>query len=357
MEERLVVDILASVIPGFRALRTPVTAGVLWIINIVVILVSHRVHIHIKHSMLVTANSLSPNWFGIVALPVILAAAYLVGSVMISLTGSILRKVIDLYRLALTRIALPYRQNMTSRSRDFTRHSWRRRIDRLARRSDLISINANSLLYDYVITALADAGATGTAAMMFPVENLHDKLIQCAAQLSQVAPAQYQEYDRIQAEADFRLAVVPPLLVASCIVPVSYRWFLILGTVIFSLVLIAQSVSLNRKAIDILASAARLGYLEIPEIKSLSSYLTNVDPPPGGDGAWIGAIIIGLNRRGFFDEADALIQESTELDQKSDVAQLMSYLESYDDEVGEQFKRAFLKNRGTEVYDFKGTGA
>lgn len=351
------MDLLASVIPGFRALRTPVTAGVLWLLDIIVISILHHVHFHIKHSVVATANTFFPNWFGIVALPLILAIAYLVGSVMASLTGPILQMLIDFYRSVLTRIALPYRRNMASRSRDLSKYSWLRRVDRLARRSYMISINANSLLHDYVMSALADAGATGTAAMMFPVENLHGKLVQCSAQLSQVAPAQYQEYDRIQAEADFRLAVVPPLLVASCIVPIGYRWLLILGVVIFSLVLLTQSVSLNRKANDILASAARLGYLEIPEIKALSTTLKNIDPPPGNDGAWIGAIIITLNRRGFFDEADALIHESTELDQESDVAQLVSYLDSHDDEIGEQFKRAFLENRNIEVHDFKGTGA
>jgi hypothetical protein len=350
------MNILASVIPGFRALRTPVAAGVLWIFDIVVVLISRHIHLHIKHSAVVTANTYFPNWFGIVALPIILAVAYLVGSVMISLTGPILRKTIDFYRSILTRIALPYRRNMSSRSRDLAWRPWLKRVDRLARRSYLISINANSLLYDYVISALADSGVPGTAAMMFPVENLHDRLIQCSAQLSQVAPAQYQEYDRIQAEADFRLAVVPPLLAASCIIPVGYRWLLISGTAIFSLILLSQSVSLNRKANDILASAARLGYLEIPEIKSLSTYSTEIDPLPN-DAAWIGAMMIGLNRRGFFDEADALIQESTELDQESDVAQLIDYLDSHDDRIGEQFKRAFLKNRGIEARNFKGSAA
>jgi hypothetical protein len=349
------MGLLASVIPGFRTLRTPVAAGVLWIFDIAIFMILHHVHFHIKHSLIVSASTLFPDWFGIVILPIVLAGAYLLGSVMISLTGPVLGKVIDVYRSVLTHIALPYRQSMLSRSA--MRISWRRRVDRFARRSYQISINAHSLLYDYVISALADTGTTGIAAMMFPVENLHDKLIQCAAQLSQVAPAQYQEYDRIQAEAEFRLAVVPPLVVASFLAPISYRWILILGSGIFSLVLLTQSVSLNRKANDILASAARLGYLEIPEVKSLSSYLANIDPKPESDGAWIGAIILGLNRRGFFDEADALIQEATELDQESDVAQLMSYLDSHDGDIAGEFERAFSRNRGIEVRDFKGTGA
>jgi hypothetical protein len=192
--------------------------------------------------------------------------------------------------------------------------------------------------------------------MLFPVGSLHEKLIQGGTQLSQANPTQYQEYDRIQAESEFRLAVVPPLIAGSFLVPISLRWLLILGIGISSLVLLTQSVSLNRRANDMLASATRLGYLEIPDIKSLSGYLANINPPPDSDGAWIGAIIVGLNRRGLFDEADALIKESTELDQESDVAHLVSYLDSSDGEIAEQFKREFLRNRGVEAHKFKGTG-
>jgi hypothetical protein len=351
------VDLLASIIPGFRALRTPVAAGVLWTIDIVVFLISHHTHFHIDHSDITTVNALLPDWSGLVALPIILAASYLLGSVMMSLTGPILEKVVDLYRSVLTRAAVPYRKNEASRFREPGRYPWRKRFDKLARRSYLISINAHSLLYDYVISALTDAGAPGAAAMMFPVDHLHDKLVNCASQLSQVNPTQYQEYDRIQAEAEFRVAVIPPLIVTSCLAPISHRWALILAVAIGSLVLLVQSVSLNRTANEILAAATRVGDLKIPEIKSLSTYLASLDRQPTSDGEWIGAIIIGLNRRGFFEEADALIAESTELDQQSDVEELLRYLSALDNQTAEQFKREFHENRRIQVHEFKGTGA
>jgi hypothetical protein len=350
------VDFLASVIPGFRTLRTPVIAGVLWILDVSILLISDHVHFRIKHSTIVAANTLFPNWAGIVALPIVLAAAYLLGSVMISLAHPVLEKIIDVYRWTLTRIARPYQINMRSRFREPGKYPWRKRIDRLARRSYPISMNAHGLLYDYVISVLTNAGATGTAAVMFPVESLYEDLIQCAAQLSQVNSTQYQEYDRIQAESEFRLAVVPPLIVGSFLVPISLRWLLIFGIGVSSLILLTQSVSLNRRANDMLASAARLGYLEIPDMKSLSSFLANISPPPDSDGAWIGAIIVGLNRRGLFEEADVLIRESTELDQESVVASLMRYLDSSDGDIAEQFRREFLRLRGVEVHKFKGTG-
>jgi hypothetical protein len=351
------VDLLASIIPGFRALRTPVAAGVLWVLDIVIFLISHHAHLHIAHSDISTANTLLPDWAGLVALPIILAASYLLGSVMMSLTGPLLKYTIDIYRLIITGIATPYRLNEGSRFRESGRYPWRKRFDKLARRSDLISVNAHSLLYDYAISALTDVGATGAAAMMFPVDYLHDKLSHCASQLSQVNPTRYQEYDRIRAESEFRVAVVPPLVVTSCLIPIGHRWLLISAIAIASLVLLVQSVSLNRAANDILSSAVRVGYLEIPEVKSISGYLASLERKPETDGEWIGAIIVGLNRRGFFEEADELINESTELDQQSDVGELVRYLSVFDSEIADQFKREFLRNRKVQVHEFKGTGA
>lgn len=350
------MEFLASIIPGFRALRTPVAAGVLWILDVTILLITHHVHFHIKHADIVAANSLLPDWTGIVVLPIVLALAYLLGSVMMSLTGPVLNKLIDLYRSIMTRIAAPYRRSVSSRGHDWSRRPWRMYVDRLARRSDPISRSAHSLLCDYVISTLTDAGAPGAAAMMFPVEHLHDKLPHSSIQLSQVNPTQYQEYDRIQAEAEFRIAVVPSLVLTAVIIPVSLRWLLIVGVLACCLVLIVQSVSLTRTANDVLASATRAGYLEIPEMKSLASYLTDKGAAPGTDGAWIGAMIVGLDRRGFFEESDALMKEATELDQEYDVSQLASYLESTDSELAEQFKRRFYENRGIEVAKFKGTG-
>jgi hypothetical protein len=351
------VDLLASVIPGFRTLRTPVAAGVLWMVDIVILLISQHTHIHVQHSTIVTANSLLPDWVGVVILPFILAAAYLLGSIMMSLTGPILRKAIDAYRSTLTHIASPSRNNEGSRLRVAGAYPWRKRIDLLARRSYSISTNAHTLLYDYVMTALTSAGATGTAAMMFPVDHIHEKLINCAPQLSQKNSTPYQEYDRIQAEAEFRLAVIPPLLATACLVPISYRWLLILGISIASLVLLVQSVSLTRTSNDILASAARVGYLEIPEIKSLCTALTEIDPKPISDGGWIAAIIVSLNRRGFFDETYALIEEATELDQEYDATCVVESLDVWDPDLADQFKRDFARNRGIEVDAFHGTGA
>ena len=350
------MEFLASIIPGFRALRTPVAVGVLWIIDIVLFLISHHTRFHIDHADVATANTLLPDWSGLVALPIILAAAYLLGSVMMSLTGPILEKIVDFYRWMLAKIVAPYRQNENSRFGEPGRYPWRKRFDKIARRSDLISLNAHSLLYDYVISALTDAGAPGAAAMMFPVAHLHDKLANTASQLSQINSTQYQEYDRIQAEAEFRVAIVPALVTTSCLIPISRHWLLILGVVIGSIVLLAQSVSLKRAANDILASATRIGYLEIPEVKSLSTSLASLDRKPTSDGEWIGAIIVALHRRGFFDEADALIRESTELDQQSDVGELVRYLSVFGGEAGEEFKREFFKNNGIQVHEFKGTG-
>ena len=350
------VEFLASIIPGFRALRTPVAAGALWLLDIAILLISHHAHFHINHYDIVTANSLLPDWIGIVVLPIVLALSYLLGSVMMSLTCPVLRKIIDLYRSAMTQIAAPYRMSANSRGHDWHSRPWRMYIDRLARRSNPLSANAHSLLYDYAISTLTSVGAPGAAAMMFPASHLHDKLTHSAIQLSQVNPTQYQEYDRIQAEAEFRIAVVPPLILTSAIIPISLRWLLILGVAACCLVLLVQSVSLTRTANDVLASATRAGYLEIPEMKSLAAYLTDHSAAPGTVGAWIGAIIVGLDRRGFFEESGALIREATELDQEYDVSQLVSHLESTDPDLAEQYKREFYTNRRIEVGKFKGTG-
>jgi len=149
----------------------------------------------------------------------------------------------------------------------------------------------------------------GSAATLFPIDNAIGTIHFGAAQLSQVAPLQYQEYDRTCSEAEFRLAVVPPLVALSVVAPIPGRAWLILVTLAGCLILLSQAVAETRASNDILANAALLEYITIPAAQAAAEYVKGLDARPQNDGEWLGSLVAGLDHRGYFEESEAAIQE------------------------------------------------
>jgi hypothetical protein len=166
---------------------------------------------------------------------------------------------------------------------------------------------------DYILAALTGAGASTHAALLYPFEGAIRSVPDNAIQLAQTAPTQYQEYDRLQAEADFRFSVIPPLLVIGCIlpwgVPVS-----IAAAVIASAILFSQAVSQTRKAVEVIALSMFQGYASMVPVKLLAEYFRSLDPQPGSDGEWAAEVAIGLGRYGFAEEANVVAHSLHELE-------------------------------------------
>jgi hypothetical protein len=344
------MGILAWVIPGIRSLRTPIASGLLWLAVVAVYLIGHGFHLRLDKASVETVNSLLPDWFGVVVVPVILAVAYLLGSVMNGLTSPLVSVLIGAYRRVARVIRHPSVSTPNRRSR--VRFFLAKHLHYLTWRSEEISLNAHGLIIDYVTSAFTALGAPGSSVLMFPVEMVEDRLPRSASQLSQTAPSQYQEYDRLQAEAEFRTAVVPPLLVISFLLPFPHRWAYVLGVFFASCVLLTQSVSLVRESNDILATAALMGFLVVPEVKSVTSFVSELRKKTGGDFNWTAAIIVGLDHGGFFEEKGDMLIECTNLDSEESIIALRKSLASFDEGLAAEYENDFLKYVGVSIDDY-----
>lgn len=132
--------------------------------------------------------------------------------------------------------------------------------------------------------------------MMYPIETLSSNIRFSAAQLATTAPTQYQEYDCLRSEVEVRVAVAPPLVALAIVLTVRPRGVALVGTILVSALLLLQAAKNTRAVSNILANAAYLEQLKIPSLEGLAAELEKLDPKPQTTGAWLGAMIIALEK-------------------------------------------------------------
>jgi hypothetical protein len=300
-----------------------------------VLIVGHNAHL-IPHShaesilhRIVTSTSVAA-----VSVSALLVGAFLLGNVMTSVCDPLVYRAGRLCRQATYKfLSVPAKFKwMPGHKRAPVR------AHLFMSRTRAISNNARGLVMDADGRILAKVGVPGSAALMFPLEHVLASLPFIAPQLAQSAPTQYQEYDRLRAEVDFRIAIVPPLIVLACVLPFNARPWLIVAVAICGAVLLMQSVGQGRASMDILANAAYLGYASAPIVQSVADYLAQLESPPGAVGEWVAAMIIGLDKTGFFDERETMLEEATELNE-DDFELALAYLIENDADLAVEFQR------------------
>jgi len=199
------MNILGSIVPGIRELRTPITSGLLWLSAIVIFGVSHHMILIPTSSTEIKLRHLSSISATLFSVPAILTGALLLGNVMVALINPL---IYFLGRRA--RNILLYFFSLVSRSRPAR---WRtyfgRQGRRLEARTRTVSTSARGLVIEANSRALAKVGVPGSATLMLPLDEVLNSLKFTAPQLAQTAETQYQEYDRARSEAQFRVAVCP----------------------------------------------------------------------------------------------------------------------------------------------------
>ena len=325
----MTLGILGTIIPGFRSLRTPVAAGVMWLCFAVILVATNGRHLHLDSSAIASLGKILPSWFITVALPTVIAVSYVLGSVAAGITSIIVRSA--------GRRIQGFIANLPRRINSEHRRTWHLAF-RVDRESRPVSILARSLVIDAVVTTLVEAGAPSTSALIFPFDSAIDDLALNAAQLSQTASSEYQEYDRIKAESEFRVAIVPPLIALAAVLPLKSRPWLIIIALIASATLLLQAVAQLRKSNDILANAVNLGYIKLVKVNAVAEYLRNMKQAPESEGQWIGAIIVALGSRGFYDEADSAVHELLEFEPNIRKA-AVAYLKDHDKSAANYFAR------------------
>ncbi|MEV0591377.1 hypothetical protein [Nonomuraea cavernae] len=341
------MEILSSLLPGVRALRAPLFAGVLWLGVAVIILAPYRDGLLTTSETGLAIKELASGWTGGFAIPAALFLSYLLGNVATGILSPLVKLVGNGINKALAWVASK-ENRFTARTDGAFQQKARRpyRLFRIIRKVEFsarpMSVSARSLAIDAIAASLHKAGVPGMAIYIFPIEAGIRDLRHSAAQLSQSASPQYQEFDRIQAESELRLAIAPPIVALGIVFPLNGSSWFVCATLLIAAVLLIQALIHHRRTVEILATSAYLGFTVIPLVQSVADRLSQLEEPPRSDGGWMGAIVVALHQGNHLDEEEESLRELAEFNE-IDRADARSYLEQHDLEAAESFDRLMEK--------------
>lgn len=244
------LSFLASILPGVRDLRVPFAVGALWATVLLVLGAPH--YEAISNYAIVT--SLAPAWTLLPASVLIAAASfatYLLGLLAVGAQGFLMPRA-AIYSL----VILPNRSRVwIFDSFPFKRPSERAHI--------VISDSIQGRLLP-ISTALAS---------LFPENLVINEFEMAAVKLSKEAPDQYQQYDRVQAEAEFRMHIAMPLIafgiVIGMMLPTAEGLLLLAASLAGAVGLAIQGARQADRADELLATALYFGYTSTPVLDNL----------------------------------------------------------------------------------------
>jgi hypothetical protein len=251
-----VVQILANALPGFRDLRAPLIAGYMWLLFAWLWASPDldRLSTGIGGSLHDLSQRAGPIWTGLAAS----VAAYLVGS--LSQAGS------NLAQQAILDLA-PFRRKI--RNLNFQTHQQIEAIGERAQltiqsrdRDDPLDPGAYSTLNDQVARRQEEAHREAQRELDLPAT----LLVGDQADL-------FAEVDRVRAEGELRMAVLPPLvalgiLLGNC---VSLWWYLLLPAA--GAVLFYQGIQRDIDAKKIISDAIGVGRVKAASVNKFSQWV------------------------------------------------------------------------------------
>jgi hypothetical protein len=240
---------LASLLPGLRDVRTPLGVGYSWILICWILfssdLPTSRPSGDGPIASLYDLEELIGKGSVLAALSFI---SYLLGAVIVfpveGATGT-----------RLTRVAQKFMRQS---------HSTQVELSQLRQKLQVQIANLPSSVPEAVRTELHAQNTAGLGS-----DDLRTRLLVANQSL-------YGEYDRLSAEAAFRLNITPPLLVLSIIAGINYGWFWILIGGLTSLLLAIQGLRRGALARDVLLRAVIAGVIELPVVAEVRSTISNL---------------------------------------------------------------------------------
>jgi hypothetical protein len=291
------MNLLSSLLPGIRDLRTPLAVGALWL-GFAYLAVAPFWNTWIAESAeLSSIYSFVAKVPDLYFLGGLAFLAYLVGVVLVAfseLITSWLTTVVGLLSKAVVR-RLGYG-----------------RLARLCRRflSQTRDVPAvRGPVGDAISAAYAKAGAPATAHFAFPLDLILDRFDATALQLWQKSPNQYQEYDRLRAESAFRAGVTLPLIAISIVLAIRISWVTIPVAVIGAAVLLVQARKLEHRRDVLMANALHQGLVEDPLLKAVAGEIPALETPKSASSpAWVAVTAVALSKWGEFDGMEEAIE-------------------------------------------------
>jgi hypothetical protein len=320
------VNLLSSILPGVRDLRTPTAVGALW--ATVIYLVAGSDWFSVAKGAyvgrLVAALQDLPDVYVAGAAGV---GLYLLGAACVPIQNYVLTKALHLGKRQFRTTATGEAWSRRRLLRPVSRLRWRLQG---TFREDAES--APGLLYSTMASKLTAVGAPTLIASLLPADVFINQLERLASQLQINAPGQAQEFDRLNSESEFRRGVSVPLaallgLLAWDVVP----WLVPLAFVL-PVVLLGQSFRRQRAATDVLANSVYLNQLKLPSLERWAEVLKASHPPDGAlVGEWVAATCLAWRSTedDWLSNAMAVNFYRQYADSLDDIAAFRAYVEAH----------------------------
>ncbi|KAB1865079.1 hypothetical protein [Microbacterium algeriense] len=259
------MNLLATVMPGFREARIPLTVGALWVLAAFLFLGPAWDAV----SDMIPGLRWLTEQLAAVPLVYIIGgltfAAYLIGLALQPLSVGVARWLLRPFYRA--QFADAYPEGKLARA---VFRFVRRRIDV----SEYLGPVGDAVMSVYVA-----AGLPASMALHYPNERLVARFDATALQLWKAAPDQYQEYDRLRAERDFRRAIWLPLGATAASLGLLLSWWIGLLPMIVGLALLYQSWQTDHRRAVLMANALFQGLVQDAELKSMVRILATLRMP------------------------------------------------------------------------------
>lgn len=293
------MNLLASVMPGFREARIPLTIGALWIVAAYLFLGPVWDTVSATVPGLVWLTDQIGEVPPVYVVGGVAFAAYLVGLALQPLSVLGARWILGpLYRM---QYADSYPDGKLQRA--FFRFV-RRRVDV----SEYLGPVGDAVMQVYVT-----AGLPASMALHYPNERVVGNFDATALQLWKSNPDQYQEYDRLRAERDFRRGVWLPLSAVGTALAILLPWWIGGLVMLGGLALLYQSWGTDHRRVVLMANAMFQGLVEDGELKSMVKILATLTMPRDWreqESLRCAVTAVAFAKIGDFESADSLTWEA-----------------------------------------------
>lgn len=339
------MGIFATLLPGVRQLRTPLAIGGLWL-TLIILAASPD-----GNPLSAVPDDLDPTITIFRKLPEsylgvgLLFGSYIIGSVLSGLSEGFLvhfsSKALRLTNWITGKLGELFNGEHWG-NQSFLGKYWNIWPSLDHDMTDVASFRGPIL--DSVSEAYAGLEAPTGASLAFPIEGLIDRLDITALQVWSTEPLQYQEYDRLGAEADFRAGIGLPLTALGVLFAIRLHWLAFPIFLLAAITLARHSLSLRRQQNVLMANALYIGTAKSPllsgVITSLENRLALGDLRPQDSwGKWWGATAVALTERSEFDLSNSVVHEILSIDEARSLLDSREYLQTHDRDSYDLLKR------------------
>lgn len=327
------MNLLTSLMPGVRQLRTPLAVGALWLVAGYLVLWQRWADVTATYPAVGSLAEEVRSVELVYLLGALAFVAYIVGAAAQGLS------------IWFARLIQVVTQRIEARISSSRGIFFLRARGYLFRRGNRYPVRR--VLLDTVSARYAEADIPPAVHLTFPIDVLDEQLESISLQLWHKAADQYQESDRLQAEAAFRFGVALPIVVVGVQLGILSTWLFAVPFSVAAVVLILQGRLLRMERRALLANALYQGLAssstlnEVVRIIKGLGFRRSMTTPE-----WYAATAVALSRAGSLEGRDmAVRQGASELSQELDFGSpgWKSDLDEHMDRI-----RAVLQKNGDE---------